>query len=179
MLSSAFYKDLVEMERSNLVTRSKKLFTLSALHSATSALLADLGKHTVEENITIASDFWDVVAEQFTEWNLVYEGRLAASEVRQGYLHTHGVMLHAIGKCGNSLLREHENTWRGDIVKLKEINWSRNNPEWDGRSIVLGRVKKSRENITLTCNRIKQIIGIPLSINEQEVENTFINREIV
>lgn len=179
VLSSAFYKDLVEMERSNLVARSRKLFTLSALHSATSALLADLGKNDMEENISIASEFWSVVAQQFKEWNLVHEGVVSASEIRQNYLHTHGVILHAIGKCGNALLLRYTETWRDEIPKLTTIDWSRSNPEWEGRSIIMGRVKKSRENIILTCNRIKQALGLPLSIDEQQVEDTFVNREII
>jgi len=179
VLSSTFYKDLVEMERSNLVARSRKLFTLSALHSATSALLADLKKEVIEDNIQIASEFWDTVSKQFKEWNQVHEGIVPASEIRQNYLHTHGVILHAIGKCGNALLIQHSDTWKNEIPKLKTIDWSRSNPEWEGRSIVMGRVKKSRENIILTCNFIKQALSLPLYPEEQEVEDMFLNKEKV
>jgi DNA sulfur modification protein DndB len=177
VLSSSFYKDLVEMERSNLVARSRKLFTLSALHSATAALLADLGKSSVDENIRIAREFWSAIAVQFKEWNLVHDGIVAASEVRQNYLHTHGVMLHAIGKSGNSLLRERAEAWKEELPKLKSIDWSRSNALWEGRAIVMGRVKKSRENIVLTCNPIKQALGLALTSEEQALEDTFQNRE--
>jgi DNA sulfur modification protein DndB len=176
VLSSAFYKDLVEMEKSNLVARSRKLFTLSALHSATSALLADLDKMDLDENIRIAREFWDVVAQQFNEWHLVREGLVAASEVRQNYLHSHGVILHAIGKCGNALLLQHAETWKEEIPKLKTIDWSRSNSAWEGRAVIMGKAKKSRENIILTCNCIKQAFGLSLSTEEQEVENTFLKK---
>src|SRR4051812_20947284 len=39
VLTSAIYRDLVEMERTTLAIRSRKLFTLSAIYSATRALL--------------------------------------------------------------------------------------------------------------------------------------------
>ncbi len=174
VLSSAFFADLVEMERSNLVARSRKLFTLSALHSATSALLADLGNGSTEESIKVAGMFWRAVADQFEEWHLVRKGTVSASDIRQNYLHTHGVMLHAIGRCGNALLRQYAETWQQEIPKLKAIDWSRSNTMWEGRAIVMGRVKKSRENIALTTNCIKQTIGLSLSQDEQEIEDAFL-----
>lgn len=178
VLNSSFYKDLVEMEKSNLVARSRKLFTLSALHSATAALLADLGKGDLDANIKVADRFWSAVAEQFKEWHLVHEGVVSASEIRQNYLHTHGVILHAIGKCGNALLRLNKADWEKDLPKLKEIDWSRHNRCWEGRAIVMGRVKKSRENILLTCNYIKQALSLNLSAEEKEIENAFLQQGI-
>lgn len=179
VLSSAFYKDLVEMEKSNLVKRSRKLLTLSALHSATSALLADLGKSEVEENFSVARRFWTLVAQQFKEWHLVREGVVTAAEVRENYLHTHGVMLHAIGKCGNALLKDCAGTWETEVTKLSAIDWSRSNPRWEGRAVVMGRVKTSRENIVLTCNYVKKSLNLPLTADEQEIESTFKKRETV
>jgi DNA sulfur modification protein DndB len=173
VLNSAFFKDLVEMERSNLVERSRKLFTLSALHSATCALLADTGRDTVGENIELACSFWEQAATQFREWALVHEGIVKASEIRHNYLHTHGVLLHAIGKFGNCLLREHHTDWHAYVAKLSTIDWSRTNTAWEGRAVVMGRVKKSRENITLSCNYIKTELGIALSPQEQALEDQF------
>lgn len=173
VLNSAFFKDLVEMERSNLVQRSRKLFTLSALHSATCALLAEIGPDTVGENIEIARSFWEQTATQFREWSLVHEGIVKASEIRQNYLHTHGVLLHAIGKFGNCLLREHYAEWHAHVARLNTIDWSRANKAWEGRAVVMGRVKKSRENIMLSCNLIKNELGIPLSPVEQTLEEQF------
>lgn len=177
VLKSSFYNDLVEMERSNLVARSRKLFTLSALHSATSALLTDLGKQTVEEYIEVATEFWSCLAQHLKEWQLVYEGVVLASEVRQNYLHTHGVMLQALGKTGNALIQQRPDDWQKDLAKLQLVDWSRNSSIWEGRAIVMGRVKASRENIILTSNHIKSTLGLSLSRKEQEAENTFRNRE--
>jgi DNA sulfur modification protein DndB len=177
VLNSTFFKDLVEMERSNLVARSRKLFTLSALHSATSALLVDVNKHDIEVNIEIASEFWHSIADQFKEWQLVFNGMVQASEIRHDYLHTHGVILHAIGKVGNTLLKSENSNWKETLTHLKNIDWSRQNKDWEGRAIVMGRVKKSRENITLSANYIKTTLGIPLQSDEQNIEKRFLQEK--
>lgn len=170
VLNSAFFKDLVEMERSNLVERSRKLITLSALHSATSTLLANVHRDTLMQYIQLASEFWEKVAEQFKEWKMVHEGVVKASEIRQNYLHTHGVLLHAIGRAGNTLLREYPDAWQQYVVRLGEINWSRASKKWEGRAMVLGKVKKSKENIALCGNLIKREIGLQLDAEEMEIE---------
>ncbi len=178
VLSSAFFKDLVEMERSNLVQRSRRLFTLSALHSATCVLLADLNWGSQDENIALASSFWEAVAGQFRDWQLVHEGIVKASEVRMNYLHTHGVVLQAIGQVGNTLIREHQGDWSNYLSGLSEIDWSRANPDWEGRAMVMGRVKKARENIGLTANYIKLALGLPLNEEGCELEQQLKSGEI-
>ena len=177
VLNSSFYKDLVEMERSNLVQRSRKLFTLSALHSATSVLLVDLGLQAPEECVALASSFWGAIADHFRDWHLVRDGMVKASEIRTNYLHTHGVVLQAIGLVGNELIKQEPLDWSTSLASLPAIDWSRTNPHWEGRALVMGRVKKSRENIALTANYIKTAVGVPLSDHEAELEEEFLNRE--
>ena len=55
-LSSPLFRDVVEMERSTLSTRSRKLFTLSAIYNATSALVSGLdADHDFEAKRELAS----------------------------------------------------------------------------------------------------------------------------
>jgi DNA sulfur modification protein DndB len=58
------------------------------------------------------------------------------------------------------------------LKKLRDIDWSRHNEEnWLGRTIREdGKVMNSEEAITLTCAKIKQLIGIPLNRDEQAKE---------
>ena len=123
--------DLTEMESSNLAPRSRKLFTLSALHTATSALLDEVKPDSLTERVDLATNFWRVVAEQFPAWRQVYRGDITAGEVRQDFIHTHSITLHALGRVGNSLLRESQtpSTWEKRLKKLGTIDWHRNNAE--------------------------------------------------
>jgi DNA sulfur modification protein DndB len=98
VMRSPVFRDVVEMERSTLSVRSRKLFTLSAIYSATSALVAGFdGTQSFEAKGTMASTFWEEVAKQFPEWQLVRERKITAGEVRQEYIHSHGIVLQALG----------------------------------------------------------------------------------
>lgn len=172
--------DLTEMESSNLAPRSRKLFTLSALHTATSALLDELMPDSLTERVDLAANYWRLVAEQFPVWQQVYRGEITAGEVRQDFIHTHSIVLHALGRVGNSLLRESQtpSTWKTRLKKLRTIDWHRNNAEtWEGRATNAGKVSKSRTNVELTTAYIRTVLGMPLPPDEQRAEDGFTRGE--
>jgi DNA sulfur modification protein DndB len=173
VFKSPVFRDVVDLEHSTLSLKSRKLFTLSAIYSATSALLSNIENRSLEEQVKLAADFWEETARQFPEWQLVRERKLAASEVRKDFIHSHGTALQAIGRTGNVLLRN-GTTWKRQLDKLKTLDWSRSNAKlWEGRAIVGGRVSKATQNVVLTTNLLKQHIGLPLSTEEQSLENAF------
>jgi DGQHR domain-containing protein len=98
VMMSPFYRDIVDMEKSSLAPRSRKLFTLSAFYNACAELVEQVGTGRVEVDATIARDFWESVARHFPVWGQVREGHLPASELREGYIHSHGIALQALGK---------------------------------------------------------------------------------
>ena len=85
---------------------SRKLFTLSAFFNACADLVQDLATGNAEEDSKLARDYWEAVARQFPAWLQVREGRMPASEVREGFIHSHGIALQALGKAGNALLQD-------------------------------------------------------------------------
>lgn len=172
--------DLTEMESSNLAPRSRKLFTLSALHTATSALLDEIKTDSLTEHVDLATNFWRVVAEQFPAWQQVYRGDVTAGEVRQDFIHTHSIVLHALGRVGNSLLQGSRtpSSWETRLRKLRTIDWHRNNAEtWEGRATNAGKVSKSRMNVELTTAYIRTVLGMPLPPDEQRAEDGFTRGE--
>jgi DNA sulfur modification protein DndB len=176
--TAAIFRGTVELERSTLSARSRRLFTLSAVYSATKALLANLELARVEEKARLAATFWDGIAEQLPEWRRVQAGQVSAGEVREDFIHSHGVVLHALGFMGNTLLRQHPVDWRTRLDGIKEIDWSRANTRlWEGRAMVGGRLSKAANNVTLTANLIKQRLGLALSPEEQRIEDAFLRGE--
>lgn len=174
------FKELTELERSTLSPRSRKLFTLSAMHSATAALLAHLDDRPAAEREQLALTFWEETAKHFPEWNQVKERRLTASDVRRDLLHTHGIVLQAIGRVGNTLLREQPTTWKKTLRRLSKIDWSRSNAKvWEGRALVAGKVSKNSANVTLVTNLIKNSLGLGLTPEEQRVEDAYLRGEHV
>ena len=174
ILKSEFYRDVVEMEKSALSLRSRKLFTLSALYSATSSLLDRLEIEDMEAGAEIAIDYWEAVATQFPEWCRVRDGKMTAGEVRQDFIHSHGIVLHALGIAGNVLLRELKTKWNSRLKALREIDWRRSNTKlWEGRAMIGGKISKNGQNVLLTANVVKKCLGLELTPVEQQAEEAY------
>lgn len=166
------FKGVVEMESSTLSARSKRLFTLSAIHTATRALLEGLALGSLDEALELAREFWNEVGQQMPEWRLVAENKLSGADVRRDFIHSHGVVLHALGRVGNALVGSGQ-PWKRRITKLKSVDWSRKNDNWEGRAMIAGRVQKGDQNITLMVNAIKEHLGLPLSPEEARSEAAY------
>jgi DNA sulfur modification protein DndB len=176
VMKSEMFKDIVDLEKSSLAPRSRKLFTLSAFYNACADLVEGMANGKLEEDAQLAREFWEMVAKQFPSWSQVRDGKIAASEIREGYIHSHGIALQAIGKAGNSLLRGNPGGWKTRLKGLSQIDWSRKNAKlWEGRAIIGGKVSKVTTNVILTTNVIKHQLGIELSPEEQRVEDA-VNR---
>ncbi|MFE6530131.1 DNA sulfur modification protein DndB [Streptomyces rochei] len=168
------FKGHVEMEASTLAQRSRKLFTLSSVYFATQSLLQGLEvkKDAAQQ---LAAEYWEAVDEVIPEWGMVRNRKLSAPEVRKDYIHSHGIALHALGRIGNTLLRQSNSpkTWQTKLKLLSSVDWARTNPDWEGRAMVGGRVSKSHQNLTLTVNYLRQHLKLGLSPEEQRVEDAY------
>jgi DNA sulfur modification protein DndB len=171
VLRSAIFKDLVEMERTSLSARSRKLFTLSAIYSATSALLDGLKFDSQEAAAQSAQGFWEEVAKHVPEWHMVRERKITSGEVRRDYIHSHGIALQALGHAGNALFLANAPDWQKRISNLKAIDWSRSNVSlWEGRAMIGGRLSKATQNVVLTTAAIKRTLKVPLNSEEERAE---------
>jgi DNA sulfur modification protein DndB len=178
ILKSRFFKEIVDMEKSSLAPRSRKLFTLSAFYNACADLVEGLATGNLNDDAKLARDFWEEVASHFPAWTQVKDGRMPASEVREGFIHSHGIALQAIGKAGNALLKDHPKDWKTKLAALGKINWSRTNAKvWEGRALIGGKVSKVTTNVILTTNVIKQALGLPLADDEKRVETASRQRD--
>jgi DNA sulfur modification protein DndB len=176
ILKSEFFKDLVEMERSSLSPRSRKLFTLSALYFGTRALLDGLESNGIEADLRMVVAFWEAVAKQIPEWDLVRKGKLSSGEVRRDFVHSHGITLHALGEVGNCLMKQKNGKpdWQARLSKLKTIDWTRSNAAtWEGRVLIGGHVTKVAQNVVLMTNLIKQTLKLPLTPEEERAEKAY------
>ena len=172
IMKSDVFRDIVDLEKSSLAPRSRKLFTLSAFYNACADLVRDLATGDIEKDAQIAREFWDTVACHFPSWIQVRDGKLAASEVREGYIHSHGIALQAIGKTGNALLKSSPGGWKSRLKVLGQIDWSRRNARlWEGRALIGGKVSKVTTNVILTTNILKHRLSIDLEPDEQRIED--------
>lgn len=168
------FSKLTETEKTSISNRSIKLFTLSGIKNATKALL-NKGKkdHISEDEIQLAIDFWKYVTSQIKDWELAADRKVNSWELREGYIHAHGVLLHALGILGNQIINSKEK-WQ-KLDDLSSIDWSRSSKNWNGRAVVNGRITKSILNVKLTTNQIKKLINLPLNSTEKKIEKEFEN----
>lgn len=168
------FKGLVEMERSTLSERSKKLFTLSSIYTGCHALLDGSQVVDLEAAANICIAYWDEVAKYMPEWELVRKSRLTSGEIRKDFLHSHGVAIQSLAITGNQLLNENPKDWKKKLGLIKNIDWSRQNTKvWEGRALIAGKVSKNSTNVSLTTNVIKQKLGLELSPEEKRLEQAY------
>ncbi len=162
---------LTELEKSSISIYSNKLFTLSSIKQANRALF---GKQPKKENfveyLNIAASFWKVIFHVMPDWQLAAKKEVSPSQLRQEYVHAHGIGLQALGLLGHSVLLEYPDNWEEKLSSLKNFDWRRSNPEMIKRAMSHGKLSKSSTAIQLTCNAIKLALSIPLTAEEKELE---------
>ena len=175
---SRIFRDFVELEKSSLAKRSRRLFTLSAIYHATSELLNGMAEMEPTKAAKLALSFWETVASSISEWERVRQGDLSAGKVRAKFIHTHSVVLQAMARAGSTLIKHYPKQWQKKLKAIKDIDWRRSNANlWEGRAILGGQVKKAQQNVILTSNAIKHHLSLPLSPEEQQVEDAFNRRD--
>lgn len=170
------FKDRIELEKTTISNRSTKLFTLSALYQATREFLTGAGQlhansavDAEQRDLTMA--FWSRLGDVIPEWRQLEQGHISSATLRAEYIHAHGVALHALGRAGGALVATAPQIWFSRLEALDRVDWRRTNSDlWEGRALVEGRVSKAHRHVLLTTNAIKQVLNVPLSDDEQQVE---------
>lgn len=174
-IQSDAFKGLVEMERSALSERSRKLFTLSAIATGCQALLDESKPDDHKSAYELCESFWNEVASHIPEWKMVRESKLTAGEIRKEKIHSHGIALNSLGQVGCQLISENPKDWKKKLAALEKIDWTRSNAKlWEGRALVGGRVSKTSQNVRLTTNLIKKYLDLSLSPEDKRAEEAYL-----
>jgi DNA sulfur modification protein DndB len=102
---------------------------------------------------------------------------MTAGEVRADFIHSHGIGLAAMGRVGNTMLHQSQDAadWATAIKRIGTMDWTRANTRlWEGRAMIGGRVSKSSTNVILTTNALRTHLGMPLSPEEQRIEDAYL-----
>jgi DNA sulfur modification protein DndB len=165
------FADMTEMARSTISNRANKLFTFSGIYYASVLLLADKKDEAFSAKLGLAVDYWTEVAKYIPDWKRAKEGQITPAELRSTYIHSHAIGLAGLARAGRTLLSKYPNSWKGKLKKLATLNWRRDNAGlWEGKAMIAGRLSKARACVILTGNVIKSHLGLPLSTEEQELD---------
>ena len=151
------FKGLIEKERTTISNRSKALFTLSAICTATEQLLKNMKLNT-DQKTQLAVKYWDCVASHISEWNAVKEGRMKSSEVRKDYICSLSLTLVALGYGGNSLIKANSCGWEKGLDVLEKVDWRKNNSIWENLAFVNGKVAANRSTQQAMSKYIESLL---------------------
>lgn len=169
------FKDRIEKERTTVSHRSRNVFTLSAVYQGTGSLLGKKKFEKIDEKEEqLALEFWNELPNHIPEWKMLLEDRVSSVELRKEYVHSHGVALQALGAAGRALVSNYPRSWKNHLHPLEEVNWSKQNPAWEGRAMIGGRLSKAYVNVVLTSNYLKKILGLELLPEEEKIERGYL-----
>ena len=162
------FQGMIDKDAVSIPSRSSKLFTLSALYDATSELFrsrteSEDDETSVNEMTEVGSDFWHAVSACMPEWSKVKAEHLRAIELRQESICSHTVVLRAIGAVGAELFKVAPTDWKERLHKLQDINWSKQNRDWEGVCMVANSVVSNRQARAATKAYIKKQLGLQLT----------------
>lgn len=162
-----FLKNYTDVENDALGKFSAKLFTLNSFYTANKMIVGS--KDLTEELTAFCTNYWNLVVANVAEWKMLENKELTKKSLREEYIITQNVVLYAFGKLGTFFLNNTNINMEKYLVNLNKINWLRTDPQWDGRTIINGKIAVKAQNINLTYLKIKELIGIELSAAEKEM----------
>lgn len=166
------FHNRTELEKTSISNRSTEFFTLNGIAEATRKILKTNNEPTKDEQKMIVS-FWNEVARNIPEWNLLIKGKVTASSLRGNYVHAHTNLLNALGMTGRVLMDNFPDTWNQKLKGLQKIDWSRDNPVWDGSLILNGKMIKNKIGIINAANEILVYCGAKehkIELEKQQIE---------
>ncbi len=170
--SIEIFEGRVELEKTTISNRSTKVFTLNGISDATMRLFGvTKGRKLSNDEKQLVKEFWNIVSKNIAEWQLVLQNKVNASELRKNFVHTNTNLLNALGVVGRITIEQYPENWKEKLRGLKNVNWSRDNPEWEGRILIHGQMHKHARGIDLAANLILQKCGITLSEDRQKFED--------
>lgn len=160
-----------DKEKDILGKNSSKLFTLNNIYKANKKILKN-GEMT-EDDYSFLKDFWELITNNIAEWQDLLNKNIAKKDLRENYITTLAVTISAFGRLGSYFYENKDVNMKEKLSKLRKINWCRGCSEnWLGRTIREdGKIKNNEEAVFLTCNKIKMLLGIDLTEEEQCKEN--------
>lgn len=165
-----FFNQYTDKEKDNLGKNSSKLITLNNIYKANQRII----KHEADEgDKSFLLEYWQTVVANIVEWQELLKKEISKADLRQNYILCLNVTIAAFGRLGAYYYENGQNNMVKELKGLKKVDWSRSNSEdWGGRVLgERGKIQTNETAVVLICNKIKQIIGIPLSDEEQHKED--------
>ena len=165
-----FLNEFTDKEKDNLGKYSSNLFTMNTFYTANKIIV---GRKTTDDMEAFLNYFWTEIVKSMTPWQELINKEITKIDLRENYIATQNVVIHAIGRVGNYFFSNRINDMSSKLKMLSKIDWNRNARIWRQRAISeSGRIITNKRAAVLIANVIKREMSIPLSAEEKKEENT-------
>lgn len=166
----SFLDEYTDKEKDNLGKFSSNLFTLNTFYAANKSILH--GHKVDQDSREFIGNYWMLVTRHMILWNELQCGSIRKTELREDYIATQAVVIQALGRIGRYFYTHRELQMDDYLARLEGIDWRRNAPCWQMRAINdKGKVMTNKTAIALIVNIIKLQIKLPLTSEEQKIED--------
>lgn len=161
-------KARTDLEAASPAKTSSNLWSLVAIHKFIGMLtgindknisrVPDLTAKTAE-----VIEFLDAL-EAIPFWKPMLDGTMGAEDVREQYVISHAVFLHALG-----LLGAHTSDI-SQLTGLADLDPAKSSPMWQNRCVVQGKMRKTTDGVKSTTAVLMQLCGVPLPDDIAELD---------
>lgn len=170
-----FLNTYTDKEKDILGKFSSSLFTLNTFYVANKTII---GRRNLEGAKEYLKAFWNAVVCHMVPWKELQHREITKVALRENYIATQGIVIQAIARIGNYYYGTQLEELDQLLKPLEDINWSRNSSQWYLRAIGKnGRIITNKRAAVLIANQIKGSLGLPLSTDEQNAEDTLIKNQ--
>ncbi len=157
---SPFLQIAVARGKSSNAPRSRYLLTHSCLAMACSPMFFSFHQHQFTNEMELIAEYWQYLSQMIKPWRNFFEGKISATEVRQKTILSGTTAVGALGKLGAQTITAHPDSWKKNLIPLKEIDWNRNASSiWEGVAVRNGVLLKGERAKEITYNILKQIVA--------------------
>lgn len=154
------YKARIDMENASPGKKSPHLWSLVALHSFVN-LLTGVNDKNIKSLTSLDRKTDEVLAfmdklDTIPLWSGMLKGEMGAESVRENYIISHAVFLHALATAGSYV------SDLSQLDGLAKIDPSKASDLWKGRSVVAGKIIKTTTGVKSTAAQIMNVCGIAL-----------------
>jgi len=181
MNRSSLLANRVELEHNSLAQKSKKIITLGVLYEMSKEILKDRNGYYDSEMADIPPElvsraagelvqvFDEVLLPSLPEIEKVVAGKMMPFEHRSRYIAMHSVGWQAMAGAVRAAIDQRPQDWK-DLCreKFSRLDWSLNNPAWEGSAMAGGLVANRAPAIRYLVAQLKEYLGLELTPAETE-----------
>lgn len=162
-----FLNTYTDKEKDILGKFSSSLFTLNTFYIANKTIV---GRKQDTDCEKFLLNYWILVCDNMRQWQELQHKEITKVDLRENFIATQSIVIQALGRVGNYFFSNNIDP-ATYLVRLNQINWSRNSKQWYMRAIGKnGRIITNKKASLLIANVIKKMIGIPLTEEEENAE---------